>query len=321
MELILLFLLFTLILFYSGGKLSIYGEELGKRFGLGKTVVGIALIASITSLPELFTGSSAILLLDAPDIALGDIYGSCMVNLVILSIVNTLFKNKLWAYTDNAHVITGIVSILLISTTLFYILSEFEVSLYHISLLSLILIPAYLFLLGIVFSYEKVAEKEELYEEKIPTSVLLFKYLMSAFVVLLSGVSIAILAEEISKRFNLTESFVGTFFVSISTSLPELFVSLSALKYGLIHISVSNILGSNIFNVSMVSVYDFLFTKGSIYAEIDKGVILTLISVIIMTSAVCIGIIYKDILKNLKVLYFLNFFIIFIYLLTILSFN
>ena len=72
MELLLLFLLFTLILFYSGGKLSIYGEELGKRFGLGKTVVGIALIASITSLPELFTGSNAILLLDAPDIALGD---------------------------------------------------------------------------------------------------------------------------------------------------------------------------------------------------------------------------------------------------------
>jgi cation:H+ antiporter len=61
---------------------------------LGRAWVGVVLLASVTSLPELATGISSVALFDVPNIALGDIFGSCMFNLVIVAVLDALQRQQ-----------------------------------------------------------------------------------------------------------------------------------------------------------------------------------------------------------------------------------
>ncbi len=64
----------------AGYRLSRYGDMIAEKAGLTRTWVGVVMLASVTSLPELASGLSAVTVANTPDIALGDILGSCAFN-------------------------------------------------------------------------------------------------------------------------------------------------------------------------------------------------------------------------------------------------
>ena len=78
----------------AGYRLSIYGSVIADRTGMGDTLVGLVLIATVTSLPELITGISAVSLANAPDIAIGSLLGSCVFNLALLVILDFLYREQ-----------------------------------------------------------------------------------------------------------------------------------------------------------------------------------------------------------------------------------
>ncbi|HQS06063.1 MAG TPA: hypothetical protein PLT16_10565, partial [Daejeonella sp.] len=59
----------ALLIVFSGVRLSKYGDIIADLSGLGKAWIGLILMAAVTSLPELFSGFSSILILKKPDIA------------------------------------------------------------------------------------------------------------------------------------------------------------------------------------------------------------------------------------------------------------
>ena len=75
------------VICYAGAKLSYYGDIIAEKTGLGRTWIGVVLMASVTSLPELITGVSSVALADVPDIAAGDVLGSCMFNILIIALL------------------------------------------------------------------------------------------------------------------------------------------------------------------------------------------------------------------------------------------
>ena len=79
------FVLCTLLIVYSGWKLRKYGDVIAEKTGLSRTWVGLVLLASVTSLPELVTGITSVTYTGTPDIAVGDILGSCVFNMLIRS--------------------------------------------------------------------------------------------------------------------------------------------------------------------------------------------------------------------------------------------
>src|SRR5690242_18114789 len=87
----------AVVIVLAGVRLARYGDILGEKSGLGGSWIGIVLLAATTSLPELFTGFGATALRPLPDIALGDVLGSCMFNLVILSMMDSLHPEPLSA--------------------------------------------------------------------------------------------------------------------------------------------------------------------------------------------------------------------------------
>ena len=80
----------TALIVFSGSKLSRYGDILAGKTGLGRTWIGVVLMASVTSLPELITGLGSVTYAGVPDIAVGDVLGSCAFNLLILALLEEL---------------------------------------------------------------------------------------------------------------------------------------------------------------------------------------------------------------------------------------
>ena len=74
------------IILFAGTKLAHYGDVIAEKTGLGRIWVGLLLLAAITSMPELVTGLSAIGLVGLPDLAVGNLLGSCLFNLAILGL-------------------------------------------------------------------------------------------------------------------------------------------------------------------------------------------------------------------------------------------
>jgi cation:H+ antiporter len=68
-------------------------------------------------------------------------------------------------------------------------------------------------------------------------------------------------SERIALKFNISHFVIGATLVAVGTSLPEMAVSMSASLKGSADIAVANVIGSTIFNISLVLGVVFLLAK------------------------------------------------------------
>jgi cation:H+ antiporter len=109
-----------------------------------------------------------------------------------------------------------------------------------------------------------------------------------------AGIWLGLIGNELSEVTGLNASFVGTLFLAICTSAPEIVVSISALRLGALDMAVGNVIGSNLFNMGVtIFVDDLFYTTGPIlsYAAMDH--IGTALFAILMSCVVIIGLIFR----------------------------
>ena len=137
-----------MLVLVGGRRLSIDGEILGKRLGLGSTWVGLLLLATVTSLPELATGVSAVTLADTPDIAVGAILGSCVFNLLILVIVDfALDQESIFTRLSRNHLLSAGYGVILLGIVGANLILEREggaLSLGHVGFYTPVVLVVYL---------------------------------------------------------------------------------------------------------------------------------------------------------------------------------
>lgn len=310
--LIIKFIACSAFIVYSGTKLSRYGDIIAEKSGLGKAWVGLIMMATITSLPELMTGVSAVTLVDAPDLAMGDVLGSCIYNLAILVIMDMASGHRpLFLNADRIHVISAAMSIaLLCIIALSMVITSLIPSIGHIGLYTPVIIITYLVGVKLLYNHEKflidkyVKESTEKMPEKyadITLKTALIFYSINAGVIILAATYLPFIADEISKATGLGHSFMGSVFVAMTTSLPEVVVSISAIRIGAVDMAIANMFGSNMFNILVLAVDDIFYTKGPILSHVDSGHLVTTIMAILMTSIAVAGLIIKP--KKKKFIY------------------
>ena len=76
------------LIFWGGIRLSLYGDQLASMLGWGRMFMGMVLIAGITSLPELLSGISSVVIMEAPDLAVAESLGIVMLSTVGLGWLN-----------------------------------------------------------------------------------------------------------------------------------------------------------------------------------------------------------------------------------------
>lgn len=285
---------------FAGTRLSQYGDRIAELTGIGKAWIGLIVMASVTSLPELITGISSVTFVNAPNLAAGDIFGSCVFNLLILSVLDAFMKKPLTSIVKSSHILAGSFGILLISIAGIGLLfpSLFPV-VGWVSVNTFMIFAIYLIAIWLIFKFEQknsaatptAASESHTAAPALKKTLLL--YGLNALVVVAAALFLPYLGEIIALESGLGNTFFGTLFIAATTSLPELVVSISAIRMGSVDMAVGNLFGSNIFNIFILGIDDLFYTNGSIYSDICSNHLLSIFVVIMMTAVAAIGLLFK----------------------------
>ena len=312
----------AVVIILSGANLSYYGDKIAEITGMGKAWVGLILMASVTSLPELITGISAVAIVKAPDLAAGDIFGSCIFNLLILSILDARVKKPLFSLVKSSHIVATTFEIILLAVAGIAIFLSDEIpSVLWVSSFSFVLIGVYLVSVWGIFKYENTSsienQKPSITNSNTHASDLkkiIGRYTLNALIVIGAAIFLPYFGEQIATSTGFGNSFFGTVFIAAATSLPELVVSLAALRRGSLDMAVGNLLGSNVFNMLILGIDDVFYQDGSLFKIISKSHLISIFATIIMTAVVALGLLFKPKKKKLWILSIDTFFIAFLYL-------
>jgi len=101
------------LVFMIAARLARHADAIAHATRLGGLWIGSVLLAAATSLPEILTDANAVLL-DAPDIGVGDLFGSTLANLLILAALDLGFAGRRILHSVSAeHARLGTLGILL----------------------------------------------------------------------------------------------------------------------------------------------------------------------------------------------------------------
>jgi cation:H+ antiporter len=297
------FLICTVVIVYGGSRLSRYGDVIAEKTGMGRTWIGVVLMASATSLPELFTGISSVAIFNSPNIAAGDVLGSCMFNLLTLAILDVgLRVAPISTLAHQGQILTASFGVLLLGLTTFSLLGgESLPALGWIGVYSLVIALVYFVAIRLVFNYEKrrIAEflsevKEESRYEHISKPVAYRRFAMFALIIVAAATYLPYIADQLATITGLGRTFVGSILVALSTSLPEIVVCKAALRMGAVDLAVGNVLGSNLFNLLILAIDDVFFLKGPLLSFVSPTHALTACAAMIMTAISMIALVYRS---------------------------
>lgn len=230
-------------------------ERIGLAMGIPPFVVGVTLIAIGTSLPELVTSIVAMLSKEnASAIVPGNVIGSNITNIgLVLGVIAVTAKNiklEFDVLKVDGPMLVGATFLLYLS------LSDGNFSLFE-GILFCLGLAIYL---GYILSLRNVNNPEELPIDIEIDEAERFKFSWKEPVILLiSGIVIYLSAEfnvrsiqNLASLLNIGKEFIALTAVALGTSLPELVVSLVAIRTGNVEMAVGNVIGSNIFNIFAV---------------------------------------------------------------------
>ena len=297
------FICCAVVIFFAGKKLSYYGDLLAEKTGMGKAWIGLILMASVTSLPELMVGISSSAIVQSADLAVGDILGSCAFNLGILALMDAFLprNNTLFSMASPNHILAAALGIILISMVglAIFLPGDMVISSW-IGIASLSFILIYFVSIRLIYLNEKKTAAttapsvvQNHLNSEISIKQIIGKYILFAIIIIAAALTLPYFADKIAEQTGLGKSFVGTFFLAVSTSLPEIAVSIAAIRMGSIDLSVGNLLGSNLFNILILAIDDIFYTKGHILKDASQGNLLSVFSAILMTAVAIIGLSYR----------------------------
>ena len=172
------------------------------------------------------------------------------------------------------------------------------IALGHVGLYSPVILILYAVSMRTVFQYESrtAQASAETRVDAYPGLTLrdaVVRYVLAAFVILVAGAWLPFVAKALSLEMGWHESFVGTLFVAFVTSLPEMVVTVAALRLGALDMAVGNLFGSNLFNIAILAVDDIAYLPGPLLDSVSATHAISAISAIMMTALVIVALLFR----------------------------
>lgn len=287
------FVLAAIVTVIASIKLSQYADVISEKTAMGGMMVGTLLLAGATSLPEVSTSFSAAAIGNA-DIAVGNMIGSNLFNLFILASFDFLLRRRrILERASKDHLYTAFLGLLLTVLVILSLWLRIDISFLGIGLDALIIAIAYI--VGMVVinklqsqdaSIEEAAVSEQ--EPNNPSGDLsaraaVIRFILAALVVLGTGTALSITGDEIAVITGIGSSFIGSFLIAATTSLPEAISVFVALRLNNVNMAVGAILGSNIFNMIILAISDPVYTAGPILSAVSGAHMIIALGVLAMS--------------------------------------
>lgn len=239
------------ILLFLGGEALVRGSvQLAERLGLSKLIIGLVIVGFGTSAPELLVSVNAALG-GAPDIAVGNVMGSNIANvLLIIGVAAVILPISDWQSTATREaLIAGLATLLLYGLVQGQLISRID------GAAMLVVLSVYL---GATYWMERrkitvtIYEKETEEFKDIP-----MQRLWLAPSLVLGGIALLVFGADflvdgsvsIAQELGVSDAVIGLSLVAIGTSLPELATAIVATIRKHHDVVLGNVIGSSIFNI------------------------------------------------------------------------
>jgi cation:H+ antiporter len=266
----------------AGARLAGYADEISRRSGLGEALMGLLLLAGVTSLPEIATSVTAASVGNAP-LAVNNLLGSIAMQVAVLAIGDLIYgKRALTSVVpDPTVILQGSLNVcLLCAVAIAAIVGDHALGGAGWWTWGLAI--------GAFYSMHKLVEandrepwianaaKDELpgpgddHPMHVSHLGLGLRTALAAIVILLAGSLVALTGDAIAQQSGLGSSFMGYAFVAIATSLPEASTVFASMKRGLYTMAISDILGTNIINVALLFLVDLVAPEKAVMASVGE---------------------------------------------------
>ena len=269
----LLYLVVAALVTFMSIKASEYVDMLDKTTSLSGAFLGGILLSAVTSLPELFTSISSTLMLDQPGLCIGNILGSNIFNYAMLSFfILTAVAKFAKCNLSKIHFIVAVsvVAMGLLIVCNKYGFLAFDIG--NVSVTSVLIILLYVLTVWIMYKMGGTSETEDDGEPvTLSRKQILTRFTLVSVGIVVFSVILTYITDELSVRLNLGKTVAGALFLGVATSLPETASTFTLFKIKNYDIAVGNIVGSCLFNFTILSVADFFYRGGGIYTIADTS--------------------------------------------------
>jgi cation:H+ antiporter len=296
------FILCSGVIVLCGVNLSRYGDVIAEKTGMGRAWIGLILMSGVTSLPELITGLSSVAFAGAPDIAVGDVMGSCVFNLSLIALMDILHgPDPIFSRAEHSHNLSAGFGVILVGfSTLSLAAAAGMPQIGRVSLATPLIAGFYALAMRSVFLFQKrqVAQhigeiaSDRLYGH-ISAREASVRYTLNALIIVGAATWLPFLGARLADETGLGRSFVGSILIAMTTSLPELVVSISALRIGAADMAIANLLGSNLFNMLILAVDDLAYPDGNLFSAASQNHAVTGTIAVVMTGIVIVSLMYR----------------------------
>ncbi len=263
----LIYLALALAVVLLAVRLSYYVDVLDRKTNLSGAFIGGVMLAAVTSLPELFTALTAVIALDRPQFVQGDIFGSNVFNLCVIGVLILFtYQNYRRSSLSKTHKSTIIYSLIMYALAFIGMLKPMEISLgvLNVNLMSILILVVYG--INVLFmKNDESAENEN--EDNCHLSVIqvVIRFILYSVSLVCVSILLTHVTDQVAEELNLGATAAGAIFLGIATSLPELSASINLVRMKNYNASFGNIVGSNLFNFTILCFADLVYSKGSIF--------------------------------------------------------
>ena len=269
-------------------RLSIYADTIERKSALSGVLIAL-LLGGATSLPEITTSVTSIIISN-PDLAVGNVLGSNLFNVMILATLDLFFrKHEIMTYASKENRYTSLLTIFLsflVAASLFF---NIPYHIFGVGIDTVILIIVYFIGVKIISTYAAEHSEGEKQEENLQDRGPTLKravvgFSVAAVFIMVFGSILTISGDRIAVITGLGASFVGSFLVAASTSLPEAVSVAIAIRLKNYKLAIGGIVGSNLFNLLILAGTDVFYRKGALLSAASSSHLYTIVASMILIS-------------------------------------
>lgn len=321
--LILAFLVASAAIWWAGTRLERYADAISQRTGLGQAFTGVLLLATVTSLPEVATTVTAVVVLRNPALAVNNLLGGVAFQTAILVVADAFTKRSgpLTYFSPRfALLIQGVGLLLLLQLALAGLTAKGVPIVAGVSVWAVLMAAVYGGIVYLVYRHrghprwtpstkdDFPAEERDQAEadrredgpspgagsDERSTRALWLRFAVMSVIVLAGGFAATECADALAGKTGISAEFLGATLLAAATSLPEVSTTISAVKAGRYTTAISNVFGSNAFDVSLLVLAEALHRGGSVFAEQKPAVTFVAIVGSAMTCVYLCGLLERE---------------------------
>lgn len=281
-----LFFYLVLILFvvFLSIKVADTVDLLDKKTHMSGAFIGGVILAATTSLPEFFTSISSVTVVDNSDLVMGNIFGSNIFNLTVLGLIILIFINK-FSINNLSKNHTFSTMVLILITGILFVFPNIEIKFFYfmdLNIKSILIIILYFLVIKFLSSEESDSSLETDPRPDLTKIQVISRFILLSVLIVVSSIILTYVSDKIASQINLNSTVAGAVLLGIATSLPEVVSSIALARIGNFNAVIGNIIGSNIFNLTILSFVDLLSTK-NLYTSNNSSNVLVIVNLISMS--------------------------------------